>query len=317
MRPLIPIAILLFTSSIRSSLALISPAAKKRPVGGRALPPSSTADRSGRGFSFAPPLRMGFLSDLFKEAFDNDGGLSSEKSQGQIEGPGVDDGRREEVDLTDVQRRFLASGQAQRRKARGTGSAPIEPSMLVGTDWDLNLYLAGVPDKDPSNDLYGRRINISSRDRNLSLGAEMPADPSATVRVRLSPDGVCDCDPSPFTTGKRAGQWKLSDDGRYLRLSIDGQGYCRTVTTRGTITKVFWSDSDEQSSKTSTTYSIPEGFVYCDVEVGYGIPGEFVMQGEGVVKVERKQGMLGVSTNMASCGKVTGKMVTSEVMVNP
>jgi len=54
----------------------------------------------------------------------------------------------------------------------------------------------------------------------------------------------------------------LSADGKMLRIGIPIWGYQCTVTTMGTIQRVFWSGKEPSTTQTSSTYSIPEGFVY-------------------------------------------------------
>lgn len=39
-------------------------------------------------------------------------------------------------------------------------------------------------------------------------------------------------------------------------------GYSRTVQTKGSITKVFWTKEDEKTTETLSTYSIPTGFIW-------------------------------------------------------
>jgi hypothetical protein len=60
----------------------------------------------------------------------------------------------------------------------------------VGTNWELFLYLTGGPDRDPSNDLYGSKTNVSNRDRWLGPGASLPREPTARVGVRFLAGGV-------------------------------------------------------------------------------------------------------------------------------
>mmetsp|Transcript_9122 Transcript_9122/g.18389 ORF Transcript_9122/g.18389 Transcript_9122/m.18389 type:complete len:206 (-) Transcript_9122:2257-2874(-) len=127
------------------------------------------------------------------------------------------------------------------------------------------------------------------------------------------------------------GMWKLSDDGKMIRIGIPIRGYRRTVTTTGTIQKVFWSQGEPATSRTSSTYSIPEGFVYGDIAVGYGEePGLLVMMDErrragagaaaagsdvvpgGLLRVEKKVGVLGASSKLLPCGKFSGKMVLAD-----
>lgn len=215
--------------------------------------------------------------------------------------------------------------------------APLTTEVLGNTNWELSLYLTGVPDRDPSNDLYGSKTNVSVRDRQLGLGVSLPQDPTAKVKVALSDDGevvvlgsfagsdVNDSvdDASQVCNTDVAGQWKLSDDGKTIRIGIPIRGYRRTVTTTGTIQKVFWSQGEPSASKTSSTYSIPEGFIYGDIAVGYGNkPGTLEMMDEkamgietvpgGLLRVEKKMGMLGASSKLLPCGKFSGTMLMED-----
>ena len=66
---------------------------------------------------------------------------------------------------------------------------------------------------------------------------------------------------------------------------------------------MFWSQGEETSTKTSSTYSIPEGFIYGDIGIGYGDrPGTLEMMDEktiraletipgGLLRVEKKEGV--------------------------
>ena len=68
--------------------------------------------------------------------------------------------------------------------------APLTVDAIVGTDWKLSMHLTGVPDHDPSNDLYGSKTNISARDRRLGPGVPLPREPTARVRVRFLARGM-------------------------------------------------------------------------------------------------------------------------------
>lgn len=113
-----------------------------------------------------------------------------------------------------------------------------------------------------------------------------------------------------------SGQWLLSDDGRTLRIGLPIIGYKRTVTTKGTIQKIYWSTQEEASTQTSTTYSIPEGMVYGDINVGYGTGGVLAMMEEkgevgmlpgGLLRVERRVGL--ASSKLVPCGRFNGKII--------
>lgn len=306
-------------------------------------------------------LYMGFLDNIFKDAFANDENLSRDGVKGSIEGPedamaenfGLNAGQQPQQ--TEVQKRWIESQLQQqqqqqetqrRQQAVATPSlvkvakgAPLTTEVLAGTTWELSLYLTGVPDKDPSNDLYGSRSNVSVRDRQLGLGVALPNEPTAKVEVQLLADGAvaicgsttgengdddeCAVDVNEVCSTDIPGQWKLSDDGKTIRIGIPIRGYRRTVTTTGTIQKVFWTQGEPSTSKTSSTYSIPEGFVYGDISVGYGDePGKLAMMDEksmsaakgmsiipgGLLRVEKKSGLLGASSTLVPCGRFSGVM---------
>ena len=263
-------------------------------------------------------LKMNFFKDLIGSAFENDPNISSE-----IEGPNDSDAIFASSNLkTDVQKKWLESQAAATKKVVNDGrGAPMNPDLLPGTKWELALYLSGVPNFDPSNSLYGSKVNISTRDSELAkdgfaIGATLPNDPSVNVRIVLLEDGKCKVEETAFTTDTE-GEWKLSDDGRLIRLSMDCSGYERTVTTKGTIQNVYWSDRDEVEKKSSATYGITPGQIYAETRVGFGEkPGVFVMGNkdgpEGLLKVEKAQGMFGVSSKMLACGKFSANMITGE-----
>lgn len=301
---------------------------------------------------------MGFFDNLLKDAFSNDPGLSSDKVSGAID-EGFEnndwlDGSSTDIEKTDVQKRWLESqavvangrqssssdGVLANTNVAGRGS-PLSPELLSDTRWILSFYLTGVPDRDPSNDLFGSRTNVSVRDRRLGLGASLPDEPTGSAIVQLLGDGSVAIEDSWFgdrgddnvnddddtiTANERqgicpnetAGQWRLSEDGRTLRVGLPIIGYQRTVTTKGTIQKIYWSSEDEKSTQTSTTYSIPEGMIYGDINVGYGTGGVLVMMEErgeiigtmlpgGLLRVEKRMGL--ASSKMVPCGRFHGKIM--------
>jgi len=237
--------------------------------------------------------RYNFFKEIIGKAFENDGNLSSDKGKGQYDAPGEEfiDSRPAEV-LTETQRRWR----------QGQVGNVVSPMMLSGSKYFVDLFLAGVPERDPSNDLYGSKVNISSRDRETGLS--LPSTPSISIMIEFLENGVCKASPSEFTAGKQDGQWKLSDDGKTLRFSIDTLGYTRVVETKGSIQNVFWTDEKEKSVRTKTSYSIPPGFVYGDIDVTVGrLPGSVNFGGSGVLRVEQSSGLFGVSSKLVSCGK--------------
>ncbi|KAL7554683.1 hypothetical protein ACHAWF_018199 [Thalassiosira exigua] len=302
-------------------------------------------------------LRMGFFDDLIKDAFSNDPTLTKDGVKGAIEGPEdeLDDNfGLQQSEQTEVQKRWLeaqlkqkAQQERQVQQDQGKGQpflvkaakgAPLTAQVLSNTNWELSLFLTGIPDRDPSNDLYGSRTNVSLRDRQLGMGVSLPTYPTARVRLHLLEGGEVTVlgsysgtegdestidDASQVCATDIPGQWKLSDDGKTIRIGIPIRGYRRTVTTTGTIQNVFWSSGEPTTSKTSSTYSIPEGFVYGDISVGYGDrPGTLEMLDEkasgtdmipgGLLRVEKKVGMLGASSKLLPCGKFSGRQIMVE-----
>lgn len=298
----------------------------------------------------SPTQLNNFFKDLLDSAFENDPNLSPNKSEQQLEGPNDDNtilSLRNKIDneKTDVQKRWLASQAKLSSNNSNTQSsttfspslssssssatvkgAPINPVLLFGTKWELSLYLTGIPDFDPNNSLYGSKVNISTRkDSNMAkdgfaIGCTLPPEPSTTATIQFLDNGICKVSDGSFTNSID-GEWKLSDDGKMIRFSMDVKGYQRTVTTTGTIQNVYWTDREDVERKSSATYSIDAGKVYGEASVGYGSkPGIFVLASGGssadpggILKVEQKTGMFGINTKMLACGKFCATMITRTV----
>ena len=201
------------------------------------LGPATRYDGKMRSYTSGP--RYNFLKDMIESAFENDSNLSPDKTKGQYDAPG------EEFEDSFPQSKALTETQRKWRESQTVGK-DIVPEMLNGAKIRLELYLSGVPENDPSNDLYGSKVNISSRDKETGLS--LPSEPSASIEIELQGNGVCRSPKSAFTTGTKDGEWKLSDDGKALRFSLDTLGYTRTVETKGTIQKIYWSDEDEKTT---------------------------------------------------------------------
>jgi hypothetical protein len=277
MKILLPIsAAIMITGADGFSPSKNNPLLKQRSI---STPPTTTQ-------------RYNFFKEMIDSAFENDRSLSGDKSKGQYDAPGeeFEDRNIQATSLTDTQKKW-------REKQLGND---VTPEMITRSSWTLDIYLAGVPERDPSNDLYGSRVNISSRDRQTGLS--LPSTPSTTITVDFLENGVCKSGESGFTSGKTNGEWKLSEDGNILRFSLDSMGYSRTVQTKGSIEKIYWSDEEEKTIQTSSTYSIPPGWVYGDVSLSLGRnPGTFEM-GRGVLRIEQDTGLFGISSKMISCG---------------
>mmetsp|Transcript_18102 Transcript_18102/g.20872 ORF Transcript_18102/g.20872 Transcript_18102/m.20872 type:complete len:294 (-) Transcript_18102:209-1090(-) len=253
--------------------------------------------------------RFNFFKDVFDSAFEtvdnafqNDQNLSTvDKRKGMLEGPNsVDPDSAEE--LTEVQKIWRNQEQ---QPSSSTGGVNIV--LLENTRWNLYLYLAGVPETDPSNNLYGSRVNISNR--NKQLGIDLPKESNAQVEIEFLPDGLCLAYPSDLTSSEVEGQWKVSENGNELRFSMNVLGYSRTIQTKGSIEKIYWSEQPEVSRQTTSTYEIPPGWVYCDIKIeNANQPGLLDLKGDGTLRIEKRTGLLGAGSKLVVCGKFSAKM---------
>jgi hypothetical protein len=259
-------------------------------------------------------VQYNFWKGLFDSAFENDPSLSTvDQRKGMLEGPNSSDNDvNTRVPLTDVQRAWRER-QMQSSSSSSSANAPLIASLLPNSLVTLDFYLVGVPSKDPSNDLYGSRVNISNR--NKELGLDLPSEPNGgSIDLRFLPDGRCQCTSveSPFADATQDGQWKLSDDGTQLRFSLYSLGYSRTIQTKGSIERVFWSDQPEVTRQTSSQYSIPPGWVYGDIKIKISTsrPGTLDLKsgGCGVLRVEQAVGLLGAASKLVACGTFDAKV---------
>jgi len=266
----------------------------------------------------ATSLSMNFFKDLVGKAFENDGSLDKDKSKGQYDGPMDeydDDGvAAQRPELTMTQQKWR---EAQQRAA-GVVSSPT--ALLTGSTWKLDLFLTGIPDRDPSNDLFGSKVNISSRDRKVGL--MVPEEPTVGgVVIRLLENGVCQIvepassdeqlQQSEFIDSNALdeGEWRVSDDGAMIRISLNVMGYQRTVQTRGTIQKVYWSQEDDVQTSTSSAYTIPAGAMYGDAGLSSGAQVGTLQWSDGILRVEQSSGLLGAGSKMVPCGRFTATRV--------
>ncbi|KAL9183790.1 hypothetical protein ACHAXT_004646 [Thalassiosira profunda] len=246
-----------------------------------------------------PTAVRGFLDDLLKDAFSNDDNLAKDGVKGSIEGPGDDLAANFGVNLqrqpeqTEVQKRWLEAqlkekSQQQQQQAQGqpearqtvlvkaAKGAPLTAEVLVNTNWELALYLTGVPDRDPSNDLYGSKTNVSVRDRQLGLGVSLPKDPTARVRIELLEGGEV------TILGSYAGSdGEDSTDDASQVCYTDIPGTMEAVRRRQNNTDI---GPHPRLSTNSHDYraQYKRIFVYGDIGVGYGDrPGTLEMTDEG------------------------------------
>jgi len=120
-----------------------------------------------------------------------------------------------------------------------------------------------------------------------------------------------------------------------VRFSIFVEGWKRTVTTRGTIQNVYWSEGEDVERSSKATYSVPEGWVYGEAGVGYGrVPGSLELapmleqrrgvgsvddEGSGgrgsptgILRFEKRMGILGAVSKMLPCGMFSAEMAGEE-----
>jgi hypothetical protein len=271
-----------------------------------------------------------FFKNLIDQAFENDATLSkSDKREGMLVGPG---------DSSDDDENFFVASSLKNIKQTRTDQLTdtqvawkqrqqalnqVIYDDIVNKEFSFDFYLTGVPNKDPSNDLYGSKTNISSRDR--SIGLTVPVDPTVSdVTIAFLSENKCQVvgsDKTGFTIDSandesnqyRIGDWKLSDDGSQIRFRFGVNGYQRIIETKGTIQKVFWSKDDEMTTQTSTIYTIPTGWLYAECSLSKR-PTTAVNinriewdQNSAILKIEQTSGLLGVSTKMIPCGKFAAK----------
>ena len=171
---------------------------------------------------------MGFFKGILDKAFENDSSLSQEdKRAGQLEGPGEfgdDDGGAFGGSATPSRSGKTLTATQEKWRQLQRSSVPS----LADSAAEMDFYLTGVPNKDPSNDLFGSRVNVSSRDRQVGLA--VPDKPTVgSIRIEFlvdeAGDGKCRCvTDSAFTSSATKpdeyGDWKVSDDGKQVRFRI-------------------------------------------------------------------------------------------------
>ena len=120
---------------------------------------------------------------------------------------------------------------------------------LQGTEWALSLNLIGIPNSDPSSDLYGPKRRI----QDALEGTEL------RISVTLESDASCTLSASEFTgSSPISGKWQVDQQqgGATLALSFECQGFARKFVTKGSLQSVF---GGEETERTSSSYRIPSG----------------------------------------------------------
>jgi hypothetical protein len=247
---------------------------------------------------------MGFF-DMLGKAFDNDENISQKDTRSGM----IDGASDTEAEPLNSQTTLTATQEKWRQQQ--VDNTAITAERIEECTVQLDLFLAGIPNKDPSNDLFGSRVSISARDR--TLGLDLPEKPTvADLELKFLPDFKCICVDKQNTgfmlKGNEVGEWILSEDGKQVRFRIDVAGYTRRVETKGTIQKVFWSDEDEKTSEAATIYNIPPGWLYGEAELSRS-PKQLIQWENGVLKVEESMGLLGSASKMTPCGKFDARTV--------
>ena len=299
-----------------------------------------------------------FFQDMFQSAFANDRDLLSQtnKRVGMLD-EGIinsdDDDNVFVVAKPTKAPELTPTQQAWRLKMlSSTQSQQVQSTDLIDSTIRMDLYLSGVPNKDPSNDLYASKTNISLRDR--SVGQVLPTVPTiANIFISFLPNNKCAVStistkeksienesddeshvstlPASSETGNTfvntdiVGDWKLSEDGKQIRFRISVYGFQRTIQTKGTIQKIYWSNEKDSVTETSTLYTIPEGWLYFETELVKRTNGSLQWMtnsissntnkmnptssssssslSNGIIKVEQTTGFLGIASRMVPCGK--------------
>ncbi|GMH86061.1 hypothetical protein TrVE_jg4420 [Triparma verrucosa] len=195
-------------------------------------------------------------------------------------------------------------GRQPKAKAKPSyTSAQIPAANLEGTSWEVQWFLTGVAERDFSSDLYGSRIDISNaKVFDQTLMAMLPDEPQVRSVIKFKEGGKCACEVGDFTTGQD-GEWKIVYEGgkNRLRFSVSNLGFRKVTSTQGSLQNVF---GGVDNSETKSTRSIPEGKVYCDLEVTFGGDvGTLSMLAKGLVRAEVEFGLLKAG-RLLPCGRV-------------
>lgn len=179
-------------------------------------------------------------------------------------------------------------------------AAAVEAGPAAEGCWAVELRLVGIPQKDPSNDLFGPRVKITDRERGLSA-----EEVSATVLLTGGDASVVDASAPLFADDGGAGAYAIAKDGR-LSVRLACAGFTRTFTTTGSLQSVFGGDS---TSRTSSVYAVPEGPLLLTGSIETLSNGQRFVRGGDVSCVEARAtglfGAGGVRTSVAGTFSAT------------
>ena len=145
--------------------------------------------------------------------------------------------------------------------------APLMVDALIGTDWELSMYLTGIPDRNPSNNLYGSKTNVSARDRRLGPGVPLPREPTARVGVRFLAGGMA----SVIGLRRSAGAEEDDEDKEKADEKRGGGG-----------------GGGGGGGQVGGAETVPRG----------------------LLRVEKRIGVLGASSKLLPCGKFSGRFLS-------
>lgn len=259
---------------------------------------------------YSTKLMSNFFRDMLEKAFENDDNSRMNEIDGDDENSLLPPPQKQ---LTATQLKWR-----EQQKELTMNDAGKISNVLSNTIAVMDFYLVGVPNKDPSDDLYGAQVTITSRDRQTNLN--LPEVPTLTnIHISFPKGGAddassfqCAClNETDFTIPETMGDWKLSNDNdssSTIRFRIPVHGYTKRVETKGSIQSVYWSNEPDQVIETATVYSIPPGWMYGEAELSLTKTGTLVWS-KGVLKVEQSSGWLGVVSKLVPCGTFNARSI--------
>lgn len=118
----------------------------------------------------------------------------------------------------------------------------VNLSFLINTSWNISLSFTGIPQKDPTSDLFASRP-----DSRVAV---------SNIYITFKEDNLLQLEHHEFLVQDVPGKWALDPDGITLALSLPAVGFERTVKTVGAITSIY---GGNDTSQTSSTYFVPSG----------------------------------------------------------
>ena len=161
------------------------------------------------------------FNEQLKRAFEND------EEYIQKDNPGK----------TAPKKEVLYKGNANSRR--------VYESNLLNSEWSLLVAMQGLPQGDPSNDLYAPKSKAGKVD-----GIEV------TINITILENGTLFVKDNDLTTFGEPGKWKLDDLGTTIAFSFYTEGLERVIKTKGSLVSVY---GGEETMRTSSMYFVPAG----------------------------------------------------------